>query len=1541
MAGVADQQQPHDSRDSYSPAHPIQVIQRSRPAGQPETRADSNWRSIFDAALVKAQQAVQLDELGESTVAANLYAQAANDLGRVIPLCGSEKKKQSMLAIQAIYLDRVIQLKAGATGKTNQPSSSSSSNSTSVNHSQSQSQETRYSLPNGREVPYGHEDQYPTQDIYRQQDPYGHQYQQYQQYQPPTSQPPATAQQPSHTDDRDKGLRTSGKKRSKTQLSAPKPLDFVQENYSNSGSNGNGNGNGNLYGSYNSYGDYSQSGNGGYISPPHTAPTSSPSPPPVVVSPIFIAHTPSPTPPTSQTTEQPQELPPTSGKSSRWRPFGKKKSKSFSAGETAGSGPYQSPNDHEPPSVPSMPLEIQRPSFQLNNLVDPTDREDLYSQQHADWFVDQGDGPFPIEDYEHLTRYYDDDEDGDVDPYYIADTKGRARAFEGKDAGLTKASPAIVSVEDSTKKSRTKPALTHKTSSYSNEQPFAPTFSPNGYSQGTVNQADYYVQETNMFTSNDRSFQQEYGDPYYTGGQFDQQHQQQYDQQTPFDHTIQLQHSPYSVDPSLIKTGSAPELQHLNQRGTGEPEEPHDGEKAKSRNKWFSKKKKKDGPAETFDEVAKLMDEALFGGGSSIPRKKNKGKDKDREKDKDKDKDKDKGKGKADEVDMSTQFAMEEDRTSSDTPIPPNSLPMILPPKDSLSEYDIRTPYDAHGPNLDGTFMDDRLHYYGESSGSQSQQQHHQQQQLASPSIPEPFPMSSSTDALHSPTPLPLQTAQTPKALVPIAYAPRTTYTPPPKKQDTMATPTQAPSPATPELDLQLQPQNAPEAIAGNQDIMTIAPEPVKKSKNRPFNMFKVKKSGSKLSLDETLPLSPTFNQTGFSLGEDVKSVHSDKTRKSSIQSNERKAIDVVAAAHSKDSKQKRESDEYVPYEYQEELEGPLMERVEVPESREIIGFVMPVEELIDYDMEGNEEAALDNWDSWVSQLESFEKVLSDKGLKKKNSKRSKKEKKKEKELEMTAIKEDQKSISSPTSPFSSLKANRSRSSIFSTSTVGRPSTSTNSSYDANETRLIGMYENIGNIAGGNNGANRYSFASSRSSAVVLGNDLTIQQMSFQQAKKRWWNPKRKETTSLYTVSDAFSVPEQDQERYLATLLKSNQDQEDKDFQKQEQEQENPETTTPEADQGREDALNALWENSKAIMSLPIPQSPITPTSTQGFPPARGIEPFQPNPAPIPEESATATVEEESSFKPVPEPAPKPKPNKSNKPKLLPISTPLSQLLQISNPDELWQYVQQAKTYATTRMNKGDKRSAAIALKRAQALEARWQEILLEMASSDEDEDGLLDDYDDDEEEDEDEDEDEEKDGVDEQEQEKKQAAASLDAKVSITAATLSDATGIATLVPSGPTPTVPAVNSINDDEETDDDHEDDEEQARRRMLQVRKVTSRSDSAPNMYSKYKVSNKPTTTSAGDDGDSKDDNTLSKNDDGQLGPDATMEQMLATTNKDHLTYYIQRLKTDTVAKARGGSKFAALEGMKNVKVLQQRLAELEQDETEDTDKEVGE
>ncbi|KAI8604452.1 hypothetical protein EDD21DRAFT_216477 [Dissophora ornata] len=91
---------PYEPRPSFSSsrASPLDRARSGRERGQ-DAWSDSNWRSIFDAALVKAQQAVQLDELQETALAANLYAQAASDLGRVIPLCGSERKKQSMLAI--------------------------------------------------------------------------------------------------------------------------------------------------------------------------------------------------------------------------------------------------------------------------------------------------------------------------------------------------------------------------------------------------------------------------------------------------------------------------------------------------------------------------------------------------------------------------------------------------------------------------------------------------------------------------------------------------------------------------------------------------------------------------------------------------------------------------------------------------------------------------------------------------------------------------------------------------------------------------------------------------------------------------------------------------------------------------------------------------------------------------------------------------------------------------------------------------------------------------------------------------------------------------------------------------------------------------------------------------------------------------------------------------------------------------------------------------------------------------------------------------
>lgn len=559
-----------------------------------------------------------------------------------------------------------------------------------------------------------------------------------------------------------------------------------------------------------------------------------------------------------------------------------------------------------------------------------------------------------------------------------------------------------------------------------------------------------------------------------------------------------------------------------------------------------------------------------------------------------------------------------------------------------------------------------------------------------------------------------------------------------------------------------------------------------------------------------------------------------------------------------------------------------------------------------------------------MNQLESFEKVLSDKGMKKdkgKKAKKSKKDKEKEKQEALAAAAlaaaGTSGTNSSSSSPFSSLKANRS--SIFSSST-GRQSTSTAFDDDPHRRQsTVSQGDESTSLS------HRHSFQSSRST-VILGGE----QVQVQQAKKRWWNPKRKETTSMYSVSDTFSVSETDQERYLSTLLQNHQDQQ---RQVSGELSQTISVQLPANDTEREDALAALLENSKTIMSLPIP-TVFSPTSSvinsqqiQSSPPIGTVDSNElapavattPEPTPVAdstERQATTPTKEHQVTPAATTPTPaKVKAAKSNKPKLLPISTPLAQILEISNPEELWQYVQQAKTYATTRMNKGDKRSAAIALKRAQALEARWQEILLEMASSDEEDDELLDD-----------DDDEDEDDSDEED-------APAEVTPSIAPAALPVAPPVAAAVSTPATSAPPAP--------TESDGED---EGRNRIL--RPPTSRSDSAPDMYSKYKVSNKPPPAPMDESNptvepaeESKD--SCTSGDDGRLGPEATLDEMQASTNKDHLQFYIQRLKTDTVATARKGNKYAALQGMKDVKVLQQRLSELEEQEEQEEKSEATE
>lgn len=123
------------------------------------------------------------------------------------------------------------------------------------------------------------------------------------------------------------------------------------------------------------------------------------------------------------------------------------------------------------------------------------------------------------------------------------------------------------------------------------------------------------------------------------------------------------------------------------------------------------------------------------------------------------------------------------------------------------------------------------------------------------------------------------------------------------------------------------------------QDAPSIMSDAPKRSKSRHLSIFKSKKNKdleTQPQILESSPLSPTVTN------DDSKSIQSQHTRKSSF-STDRKVeppTPVVVRPKEKEVK-KRDSDEYVPYEYQEDVEGPLMERVEVPENREVIGFVL------------------------------------------------------------------------------------------------------------------------------------------------------------------------------------------------------------------------------------------------------------------------------------------------------------------------------------------------------------------------------------------------------------------------------------------------------------------------------------------------------------------------------------------------------------------------------------------------------------------------
>jgi len=275
---------------------------------------------------------------------------------------------------------------------------------------------------------------------------------------PPVQQSQKTLHPVSGDESSGKKSKMSRKKRSKTQPSAPNPPEFIQQEIINKAPKGANNSNG--YGSYTPYGEYHDAGNGGYISPPLTGPTSSPSPPPPMdASTLNRAVTPSlPTPPGSQTAELQLEVPSSTSKGSRWRPFGKKKSKSFSAGEKGGIPPLRPPppGEYQLPSFPPSATGTQQPQLPLpqpqqppqppqpaaqsqpgplsnNDMINPAERTNASAQQQLqDWYREHGHDPSSLEDLVHHTQYYDDDENGDVDPYYIADNKGRAQPSQVK-----------------------------------------------------------------------------------------------------------------------------------------------------------------------------------------------------------------------------------------------------------------------------------------------------------------------------------------------------------------------------------------------------------------------------------------------------------------------------------------------------------------------------------------------------------------------------------------------------------------------------------------------------------------------------------------------------------------------------------------------------------------------------------------------------------------------------------------------------------------------------------------------------------------------------------------------------------------------------------------------------------------------------------------------------------------------------------------------------------------------------------------------------
>ncbi|KAF9438325.1 hypothetical protein BGZ76_008608 [Entomortierella beljakovae] len=1464
---------------TFDPPRPFISSPRASPVGNGRSGRNRNrdrdssrdhiWRSTFDAALVKAQQAVQLDELKETALAANLYSQAANDLGRVIPMCTNEKKKQSMLAIQSIYLDRVVQLKEAMSGSND----NAHHNNSGASDSHDSGYSHHYSSSSSRGRPY--EDEYqdyshqqyqqspmlrPHQPIY--QNPRAsQQYQlqpvdQHHYHHSPPPPPPQQLYQPQHVQqpepqqqeqkEKEKGFRLFGKKRSKTQPSAPQPpelQDFhVQDHHHN-------NPHPMSHANQNNYPTHVASPLISHSMPQGMHPAQN-----TVV-----------TPNQQQALEQPTK--------SKWL-FGKKKSKSVSAGDGSGYNPYRDSTQMVPPFSPSInPV--------AHHLVSPQDHADNYSRRkQSDWFVQDASVSDQEEEYRYEDRYYDDD-DEDIDPYYIADTKGRTKSqlnqpskeqLHAKSPNVSKSDVSAPQLEHS--HSLRLAGSQTQLSPLVDDQDFES--GPLGHGDATNNNNTDIVDKDsgdNKNVDNDDDNSDDDGSVYHNipGSSFIKQ-QQEYQEQQEQEQLVRqeniqsesrqgdyssehFQHHPQEVeevyleneevyeDTQVFYEGGAGQsvpitcviAEHTledNQELTVEPEPETETalEKTKSRRTWYGKKKKdkKDKKPkeewyehEHIDDVARLMEEALFGSG----------------------------------------------------PPPKPSAPALHEKQSSTS-------------------LGRTISYEKASSASLARTASHEVPQV--PQIP--------------------QIPQIPNLEIGESESIASTV------------PSSVVQDGADDVDasgIQKRSKSRSFSFFGNkkkdksQDdfaalVLAATNEDSKSTKSGHSNKRLSSQSGNDRYAKEmaiALAVAPKFKAKTKELetekedgqvGEELVQVN-DNEKKEDAKGKEKVKEMTKEKSKEKESK-KRDSDEYVPYEYQEELEGPLMERVEVRENREIIGFVMPIEEIKDFTMEEHHESALENWDSWVNQLESFEKVLSDKGLNQSKKEKKEKEKKEKKEKKL------KESVDNGVSTLKSSKSNRSSMFSIGRSDHSRSTTTLDLTSNAFDSRPLSMATTLLDEP-----APRQSFQSSRSGGSEVPSQFTITPV-----KKRWW--KQRESGPMYRISTTMSMADLEQDRELHSLLQIRSSENltlNTQLMSMPLTLTEPSTPAPEFYKEAPAAMETIPTPKEAV-DVPETKHILENTvevSTKVAEPS-GVPPTEV----VVGENNTARVGEVAAEKVEPiAPIPKVK-SKSSKPKLLPISTPLAQLLKLENPEEIWQYVQQAKTYATSRMNKGDKRSASIALKRSQALEARWQEVLLEMESSDEGSEALLEDDDDEEESEE-----EEVPVVvaPAKKETKKEAPVVVTPQ---TQATVSIMTANAPI----------SFNSKPYTHNNDEDEEDEEEESYASQRR-RSSVSRSSTTPDKYSKYKnnKSAAPTITSGPmpltivaeevttEDGELavKDAESLG---DGCLGPDATLEQLLESSNPDHLTFYIQRMKTDTVAKARSGSRFAALESMKNVKVLQQHL-----------------